>query len=139
MNKLEDYEKYLGGYIRNQFGIAKIINVFEEDGTIILKLDKKIVYNALIKTGEILENQILSEYYPITKYTQNLDERIKPLIELIEPGDYVNGKLIHKVEIKNNSAYIYYGNCKTFVDYQIKDVVTHEQFEKVKYRLEDWR
>ena len=48
----------------------------------------------------------------------------------------MNGKLIHHVDIRKNSAYIYYGNGKTFVDYQIKSIVTKEQFEKMGYRLE---
>ena len=135
MNKLEDYKKYIGKYIRNQFGIAKIIDVFEQDGVIYLKLDKCIVFDVDRKDGNIILNHATRDTYPITEYTQNLDERIKPLIELIEPGDYINGKLIHKVEIKDNSAYIYYGNCKTFADYQIEDVVTHEQFEEIKYRV----
>lgn len=59
------------------------------------------------------------------------------IMELIEPGDYVNGKLIHHTDIRKNSAYIYYGNGKTFVDYQIKSIVTKEQFANMEYRLED--
>lgn len=59
------------------------------------------------------------------------------IIDLIEEGDYVNGKLIHKVDIRENSAYIYYGNGKTFCDYQIKDVVTKEQFNQMKYIVGD--
>lgn len=59
------------------------------------------------------------------------------IIDLIEEGDYVNGKLIHKVDIRENSAYIYYGNGKTFCDYQIKDIVTKEQFNQMKYIVGD--
>ena len=55
------------------------------------------------------------------------------IIDLIEVGDYVNGKLIHHTDIRKNSAYIYYGNGKTFVDYQIKSIVTKEQFDRGKY------
>ncbi|MBR1653529.1 MAG: hypothetical protein IJ690_01035 [Clostridia bacterium] len=65
-------------------------------------------------------------YEHIKKHSPNI-------IDLIEEGDYVNGKLIHKVDIRENSAYIYYGNGKTFCDYQIKDIVTKEQFEQMKY------
>ncbi len=61
----------------------------------------------------------------------------KNIIDLIEVGDYVNGKLIHHTDIRKNSAYIYYGNGKTFVDYQIKSIVTKEQFASMEYRLED--
>lgn len=61
----------------------------------------------------------------------------KNILDLIEEGDYVNGKLIHKVDIRENSAYIYYGNGKTFCDYQIKDIVTKEQFNQMKYIVGD--
>lgn len=61
----------------------------------------------------------------------------KNIIDLIEVGDYVNGKLIHHTDIRKNSAYIYYGNGKTFVDYQIKSIVTKEQFADIEYKLED--
>ena len=37
--------------------------------------------------------------------------------EIVEVGDYVNGKLIHKIDKGPNYCYLYYGNCKTFVDY----------------------
>ena len=59
----------------------------------------------------------------------------KNIIDLIEVGDYVNGKLIHKVDIRKDSAYIYYGNCKTFTNYQINSVVTHQQFKEMEYRV----
>lgn len=49
----------------------------------------------------------------------------------------MNGKLIHKTDIRENSAYIYYGNCKTFTNYQIENVVTKEQFESIKYGVPD--
>ena len=59
------------------------------------------------------------------------------IIDLIESGDYVNGKLIHHTDIRKNSAYIYYGNGKTFVDYQINSIVTKEQFKAVEYKVGD--
>ena len=145
MEKLEDYKKYIGKYIRNQYGIAKIIDVFEQDGIIYLKLDKYIVFDVDRKDGNIILNHALRDTYPITEYTQNLDERIKPLIELIESGDYVNG---YKVIDKFTDPFI--GVKKIRVDFinrnwqgdasdevysneDIKSIVTHEQFEKMKY------
>lgn len=61
----------------------------------------------------------------------------KIISEIVEVGDYVNGKLIHKIDKGPNYCYLYYGNCKTFVNYQIKSVVTHEQFESIKYKVEE--
>lgn len=64
----------------------------------------------------------------ILKHSENI-------IDLIEVGDYVNGKLIHKIDKGPNYCYLYYGNCKTFVDYQIKSIVTKEQLKKVEYKI----
>lgn len=52
----------------------------------------------------------------------------KIISEVVEVGDYVNGKLIHKIDKGPNYCYLYYGNCKTFVDYQIKTILTKEQY-----------
>ena len=51
-------------------------------------------------------------------------EHSKILSEVVKVGDYVNGKLIHKIDKGQNYCYLYYGNCKTFVDYQIKTILT---------------
>lgn len=59
----------------------------------------------------------------------------KKIIDLIEVGDIVNGKLIHKIDKGSNYCYLYYGNCKTFVDYQIKTILTKEQFEANCYKV----
>ncbi len=73
----------------------------------------------------------------IDLYIDDIKNHKENIIDLIEKGDYVNDKLIHKVDIRENSAYIYYGNGKTFCDYQIKDVVTKEQFNQMKYIVGD--
>lgn len=59
----------------------------------------------------------------------------KQLIDLIEVGDYVNGKLIHKIDKGSNYCYLYYGNCKTFVDYQIKTILTKESYMANCYKV----
>ena len=60
----------------------------------------------------------------------------KSIIDLLEVGDYVNGKLIHKIDKGQNYCYLYYGNCKTFVDYQIKTILTKETYEANCYTVE---
>lgn len=65
-------------------------------------------------------------YEDITKHS-------KLISEVIEVGDYVNGMLIHGIDKGPNYCYLYYGNCKTFVSYQINSVVTKEQFEQIIY------
>lgn len=99
----------VGEYVRTKNGL-------------IFKVDKE------KKWLQINEFQNLAGERDITKHSFNI-------IDLIEVGDYVNGKLIHHTDIRKNSAYIYYGNGKTFVDYQIENVVTKEQFESIKYEV----
>ena len=60
----------------------------------------------------------------------------KSPLDLIEVGDYVNGKRIHKIDKGQNYCYLYYGNCKTFVDYQIKTILTKELYEANCYTVE---
>ena len=66
---------------------------------------------------------------------EDIVKHSKNIIDLIEVGDYVNGKLIHHTDIRKNSAYVYYGNGRTFTDYQIKSIVTKEQFDRIKYEV----
>lgn len=97
-----------------------------------------------IKVGEYIRTKDgcifkATEYWLGECYSDrvNIKKHSPNIINLIEEGDYVNGKLIHKVDIRENSAYIYYGNGKTFCDYQIKDIVTKEQFNQMKYIVGD--
>lgn len=66
---------------------------------------------------------------------RDIVKHCKIISEVVEIGDYVNGKLIHKIDKGPNYCYLYYGNCKTFVDYQIKTILTKEQFEANCYKV----
>lgn len=97
-----------------------------------------------IKVGEYIRTKggcifKATEYWLGECYSDrvNIKKHSPNIINLIEEGDYVNGKLIHKLDIRENSAYIYYGNGKTFCDYQIKQILTKEKFESESYRLEE--
>ena len=61
----------------------------------------------------------------------------KVLSEVVEVGDWVNGKRIHKIDRGKNYCYLYYGNCKTFVDYQIKTILTKEQYHTNCYKIHE--
>lgn len=76
--ELQDYKKYIGKYIRNEFGIAKIIDVYQDEEylNIFLKFDNNIVFNSYNK-------KIIGNTYPITENSK-LEGRIKNLIDLIE-------------------------------------------------------
>lgn len=112
-----------GEYVRTKLGtIAKIEDV-EFDIKFRMDTGKPIYRNWKEDFGG---SYVLNE--EIVKHSPNI-------IDLIEVGDYVNGKLIHKTDIGKNYAYIYYGNCKTFTDYQIKSIVTKDQFNSVSYEV----
>ena len=68
------------------------------------------------------------EYEDIEQFYDDIKLHSKILSEVAEVGDFVNGKLIHKIDKGPNYCYLYYGNCKTFVDYQIKTILTKEQY-----------
>lgn len=69
----------------------------------------------------------------IAKHSSNL-------IDLIEVGDYVNGIKVTGIMC----GYIYLDRediktrlVKTLADYQIKSIVTHEQFAQIEYKVEE--
>lgn len=75
-------KKYIGKYIRNKFGIAKIIDVFKENDIVFLKLDNDIVFDVDRETGEICD-KFLRNIYPVTENV-DLEERVKDLIDILE-------------------------------------------------------
>ena len=107
----------VGGYVRTRAGHFYKITRIDENG---------LIYWNKIQCGWSTEQ--LKDI--VAKHSKNI-------IDLVEVGDYVNGKLIHKIDKGPNYCYLYYGNCKTFVDYQIKSIVTHEQFESIEYKVEE--
>lgn len=114
----------VGEYVRlarNQ-GINKIIEI-DEDGFLVLE--------------EIIADEFGDECYAISP--KDIDKEIlkhhKIISEIVEVGDFVNGKRIHKIDKGNDYCYLFYGNCKNFVSYQIKEILTHEQYESNCYKV----
>ena len=67
----------------------------------------------------------------ITKHSENI-------IDLIEPGDYVNGIYVRTVHLECEKPYIKLnglGSIKVY-DEGINSIVTHEQFNSMKYEVE---
>lgn len=77
-------------------------------------------------------------------WEKDITNHSKNLIDLIEKGDYVNGqRVIELIKLNNkkvsicvfkNKEYMY---CEILKEDGIKTILTHEQFEKNMYRLED--
>lgn len=109
----------VGEYIRtNKGNIGKIIEIrlgFNKD-------------TQLYQDIYILDNGLWTVLDYIVKYS-------KIISEVVEAGDYVNGKLIHKIDKGPNYCYLYYGKGKTFVDYQIKTILTKEQYMANCYKV----
>lgn len=67
-------------------------------------------------------------------YEENIIKASYNLIDLIEPGDYVNG---YKVKITNPYMIVLDNyNFKAIENKDIKSIVTKEQFSSVKYEVE---
>ena len=108
-------------YIRTEYGIiGKILE--DED---------------IAENGVYIDTTFFDDYADVTNFVkyENIAKHSKIESEIVEIGDYVNGKLIHKIDKGENYCYLYYGNKKTFVNYQIKSIVTKEQFKIVEYEV----
>lgn len=73
------------------------------------------------------------DYYIITKASENI-------IGLIQIGDYVNGRKVDKIAFVDGKYYIKTkvsntGNYDYLPEHLIKDIVTKEQFESMKYEV----
>jgi hypothetical protein len=113
----------VGDYVRtNKGNIGKAIDIFV--GHTIAN------YHIEFQTGVKVKRQYLSNK-TIIKHSPNI-------IDLIEIGDYVNGKLIHYVleNPKNGETIICYGNGKHIDNKHIKSIVTKEVFASAEYRVE---
>ena len=91
----------------------------------------------IAENGVYIDTTFLDDYADVTNFVkyENIAKHSKIESEIVEIGDYVNGKLIHKIDKGENYCYLYYGNKKTFVNYQIKSIVTKEQFKSVEYEV----
>ena len=74
--------------------------------------------------------ELLSDLEPIVKHSLNI-------IDLIEDGDYVNGKKIISTYLDGARHYIkyeYYDGTRIYNE-DIKSIVTKEMFNQVKYEV----
>lgn len=110
------YDGYIGKLVKN---IPNVLNN--------LKIDVK---REIKHCDNSIDNYIYTRKGFIVKYSEQL-------VDLIEEGDYVNGKLIHYVleNPKNGETMICYGNGKHIDNKHIKSIVTKEIFEEMEYKL----
>lgn len=127
----------VGDYVRTDYGISKIIGIYPERTLVFIETDNGLgdcIYSSKRKLRKGIA--VLEE-----DYRNFIDNNIKEkLIDLIEVGDYVNG---HKVlDIAQAPEKVLYlndisqkGALIPVCDYQIKSIVTKEQFKSMEYKV----
>jgi len=80
------------------------------------------------------------DWFPV--YESEIAKHSKNIIDLIEVGDYVNGKEICLIDKEENTViwgFTYKDEQRIFYLYEkdIKSVVTKEQFKNIEYKLEE--
>lgn len=128
-------ELEVGMYVRTKWGIAKYIANHITKATIYRVIDRKIVYDNV----ENWEDCLLDD--EIIRASHNI-------IDLIEPGDYVNGEKVIRIDkdpfIKgqinlwtNTTTSNYWGDISLspIIEKDIESIVTKENFESMSYKV----
>ena len=109
-------------YIRSCNGIQKVLKVYDNTPDEIIRYENDVSVN----------HYLLEDSRAITKASYNI-------IDLIEVGDYVNGERVTNKEdntlLIEPKDYTLSGMKVSTKD--IKSIVTKEQFENMKYKIED--
>lgn len=119
----------IGEYIKTNVGnIGKVKRIeFDEIDTSL----KWYVFDKRRPDMNVVDEIYINKPY-IVKHSKNI-------IDLIEVGDYVNGHLIidknNKILMYEDADYI--NGANTISNFEIKSIVTKEQFKSVEYRLEE--
>ena len=132
-------ELKVGMYVRNENGISKYLglgkDVLTNDESNQFKhyanqhLFDRNIFDVGHDWGDTLSDE---EFKNIDKYIEK--EPSYDVIDLIEVGDYVNGRLFHN-ELVWATNYGWIG-IDELEERDIKSIVTKEQFASVKYEVE---
>lgn len=110
----------VGDYVRTKYGISKIENISPND------YDKEHDYVELDKSVfDGLDIQIFFTTDEIIKTSPNI-------IDLIQVGDYVNGRKVEWV----GDDFVAFGKLDYAYKKDIKSIVTREQFLQMEYKIE---
>lgn len=113
----------VGEYVRNNKGnIGKVIGIF--DGHCTAKYHIEFQGNVKVKRQYLSTNTIVNHN--------------KIISEIVEVGDYVNGKEVIEVREQEGKIYLMTGYVpQSYIKEDIKSIVTHEQFESIEYKVEE--
>ena len=113
-------------YIRTKDGIIAKVD-YIDDNTIFFDKD---LYRTYGDSIDFLEKDNLER---IVKASYNI-------IDILEEGDYVNGCYIQEIKSLKDNVMVCmldsdYEFTSTITNKDIKSIVTHEQFENIKYEI----
>ena len=129
----------VGEYFRNKYGIAKVIDIKNNNGIDILVFDKPICFLVNKETGKIIEDKLFNQLALIDDIDLSKVKHSQNIIDLIEVGDYVDGyKVIDIAQAPKKAIYIEsIGQGALIPITNIYSIVTKEQFESMEYKLGD--
>ena len=122
---MEDGNLKVGEFVRFEQVLCKIDEI--EDNYI--SFDREFYDHWADETMSMNYNRFINDYKP--RHNKNI-------IELLEPGDYVNGWKITTIDKRNNKLYAEDEDgylIKTISKKNIKSIVTKESFNAMEYNL----
>lgn len=88
------------------------------------------------KVHSIVRNEYIFTENVLPYEFKKIKAHSPKIIDLIEEGDYVNGKQVYSIGTAiGNFPIINYKDGTFDIDSNIKTIVTHEQFEETEYEV----
>ena len=89
----------------------------------------------IFKVDEEKKNIQINEFMNM-RGSKDILKHSKNIIDLIEEGDYVNGYRVDEVRISSFNSMLFCNDYHIEIqEYQIKSIVTKEQFKSVEYEV----
>lgn len=132
----------VGMYVRTEWGISKIVNIFFEKTGIFIETDNGLGNCSMSTRGKLHKGIYILE----EDYKTFIDNNVKnTIIGLIEVGDYVNGYKVYEVKeacvfvgykcfatkFNDEEEYLY----QTIYEKDIKSILAKEQYENMAYKV----
>lgn len=117
-----------GMYVRTKKGIAKIESLDDLDN--VAWTDQKGIFFGIERPSGMLHFELDDDGYV-------LEIPSYKIIDLIQPGDYVNGYKVTYIDNDNKTLRVdgFSWGTNIIENEDIKSVVTKEQFESIKYEV----
>ena len=118
----------VGMYVRTNMGdISKIKSIWENE---------RVFFKNKVDIDWFISDSFGISYLKKCRASYNI-------IDILEEGDYVNGHRVDKVVIDSKCSYVlleevgcYVDSQEDIADYEIKSIVTSQQFESMQYEVD---